>query len=179
LRGDVFFDVPFAESPYTTTVISVLTDLQRMTLRALCMRATVCATLLGIPATACAATNDSTMFIADAQATPSPQPSGSGETNGAPTPTQQNASKRNPQSPVQAPVPPPQNTGMFGNLGGARSDLAKRGFTFNGDIVSEFAGNATGGIPTGGTSSDRGTALSSEVAVGFDANLGTLTNSDA
>jgi porin len=64
----------------------------------------------------------------------------------------------------------------LGDLGGARTRLAKRGLTFNGHVTSEFAGNVTGGIPLGGTAVDRGTALSTEVGIGFDADLGMLTN---
>jgi porin len=68
---------------------------------------------------------------------------------------------------------------MLGNFGGARTELAKRGFTFNGHITSEGAGNFTGGKPIGGTATERGTALSTEVGVGFDADLGMLTKTGA
>lgn len=64
-------------------------------------------------------------------------------------------------------------------IGAPAAPPAKPAFALNGHIVSEFAGNATGGIPLGGTAVDRGTALSTEVGVGFDADLGRLTNSGA
>lgn len=69
--------------------------------------------------------------------------------------------------------------GLFGDLGGTRSALAAKGLSFNGRIVSEFAGNATGGIPLGGNAVDRGTALSTEAAFGIDADVGAMTHSGA
>ena len=130
--------------------------------------------------------------IIGAQPTPVPSPqsspagaangSQSGAANGSPNQGnqgQQTAPKRNPESPQQAPAAPPKVDGLFGTFGGARKDLAKRGFTFNGHLVSEFAANATGGIPIGGTAQERGTALSSEFALGFDADIGTISHSGA
>ncbi len=76
-----------------------------------------------------------------------------------------------------APAPAPSASTL--PVGEAPAPPAKPAFSLNGHIVSEFAGNVTGGIPLGGTAVDRGTALSTEVGVGFDADLGRLTNSGA
>jgi len=85
-------------------------------------------------------------------------------------------------SPAASALPaaaPANANGLFGDLGGGRSALAKHGLSFNGRLVSEFAANATGGIPLGGNAVDRGTALSTEAAFGVDADVGTLTHSGA
>ena len=76
-------------------------------------------------------------------------------------------------------VKPSPSTGLLGDFGGARSALVQQGFTFGGHVVSEFAGNATGGVPIGGNAQQRGTALSTEVGVDFDADLGKLSHSGA
>lgn len=113
-----------------------------------------------------------------AAASPSPEPSArSGAENNpnAGQGEQQNAAKRNPLSPASQPALPPQSNGLLGDFGhGDRTSLAKQGFTLSGHLVSEGAGNITGGTPLGGTAVARGTAVSSELAFGFDADFGTI-----
>jgi porin len=66
----------------------------------------------------------------------------------------------------------PKFSGLLGDFGdGERSNLAKHGFTVNGHLVSESAANVSGGLPLGGTSYARGTALSTEFGFGFDADF--------
>jgi porin len=113
-----------------------------------------------------------TLACAPAFADPPPQAAAS-------APVSQPSAAAAPQpSPSTLPIaaPPAPSTGMFGDFGGARSAMAAHGLSFNGHIVSEAAANASGGIPLGGTAVDRGTALSTEVGLGFDADIGKLTN---
>jgi porin len=58
------------------------------------------------------------------------------------------------------------NNGVFGDFGGARSALARRGVTFFGRYAGEFAGNVTG--------SPQGTAYASEVQLGANVDFGLL-----
>ena len=120
-----------------------------------------------------------------AQATPAPGTSpaagsGSDDSPNAGQGDQQNASKRNPQSSSEQPATPPQTSGLFGDFGhGDRTNLAKHGFTVTGHLVSENAGNITGGIPLGGTAVQRGTASANEFAFGFDADFGKIASNGA
>lgn len=79
--------------------------------------------------------------------------------------------------PVRASGDPQTPTG--GPPASPTPEATKAAFALNGHVTSEFAANATGGIPLGGTAVQRGTALATEVGVGFDADLGRLTASDA
>ena len=83
-----------------------------------------------------------------------------------------------PSKSLASPAPQPQApaiSGLLGDFGnGTRSDLAKNGLTLNGHLVSEAAGNVSGGLPLGGNRYQRGTALSSEFGFGFDADLNKL-----
>lgn len=139
------------------------------------------------PSTGGAAASAPTATAATPMASAMPSAAPASAAGAQTTETQaQTAPRRNPKSANgQATAAPQQFNGLLGNLGGARTKLAADGFTFNGHIVSEFAGNATGGIVNGGpnvggsTNNVLGTALSTEVGLGFDWDLGKRTNSGA
>lgn len=85
------------------------------------------------------------------------------------------ADRRNPEAAAAQPEAPKPG-GLLGDFGnGARSDLAKHGFTLNGHLVSEAAANLSGGLPLGGNAYQRGTALSSEFGFGFDADFNKIS----
>jgi len=72
----------------------------------------------------------------------------------------------------------PKITGLLGDFGGGeRSKLVAHGLTLNGHFVTESAANLSGGLPLGGTSYQRGTAVSSELGFGFDLDFAKLTGS--
>jgi porin len=71
-------------------------------------------------------------------------------------------------SPTRAATPDPNN-GVFGDFGGARTSLARKGVTFFGRYAGEFAGNVSG--------SPQGTAYASEVQIGANIDFGLLNGS--
>jgi len=118
-----------------------------------------------------------TMLAAAADPTPPPSDAAGG------TPTQDNSvpavngsgtkkileKRPTPQAPAGA------FTGLLGDFGGGeRSRLRDEGITVNLHIVSEGAGNVTGGLPTGPSSVVRGTAIANELGGGIDVDFAKL-----
>jgi porin len=69
----------------------------------------------------------------------------------------------------------PAFTGVLGDFGGGeRSKLATYGVDVNGRLGTEATANLSGGAPLGGTAYDRGTAASTEFAIGADINFDKL-----